>query len=149
MPAVYPIAWEPVAVTGQYRNLQRRDVAVWERWLLGHAAEFQAVAYDVALGGVEPLARDGLELSAADRRGWKYVTALKVDVLLLDGPRVWVVEVRPAASVSALGAALAYPLMLAREEPDLPIQGGGIVCEHLPADIRWLAERLRVRVWVV
>jgi len=146
VPAVYAITWEPPAVTGRYRHMQRRDVAVWERFLTAHGAEWDMVAYDVALGGAEPI---GEELTAQDRAGWKYNTALKIDALLRTGEDVWAIEVRPAAWTSAIGAALCYPRILEREEPDLIVAGGGIVCEHLPPDIAWLAEQLAVRVWVV
>lgn len=146
MPTVYPIAWEPPAITGRYRNLRRRDLAVWERWLAAHADEFDAVAYDVAVGGLEPV---DPELREQDRLGWKYTTALKIDVLLQDDAGVWVIEVKPAASISAIGAALGYPRVLERDEPELVIAGAGIVCEHLPADIEWLARIFTLRTWVV
>lgn len=146
MPTVYPIEWVPPAVTGYYKHLMRRDVAVWERWLAKHGPEFFAVAYDVAIGGSTPT---DPEISEADRLGWQYTTALKIDVLLLDVDQVWCVEVKPGASISALGAAVGYPLLLARDEPDLVVAGGGIVCEHLPPDIEDLAIQLNIRTWVV
>jgi hypothetical protein len=146
VPAVYPIVWVPPAVTGYYRNLQRRDLAVWERFLLKHGTEYEAVAYDVAVGGVEPI---GEELTEQEIRGWRYTTALKIDALLRSGGVVTAVEVKPAASVSALGAALTYELALARDEPGLAIGRPGIVCEHLPPDIAWAAEKLGVLTWVV
>lgn len=146
MPAVYPIAWEPLAITGHYRNLQRRDTALWERFLAAHAEEFEAVAYDVAVGGVEPL---GDELTPQDITGWKYVTALKIDVLLREAGRVWAIEVKPAGHLSSIGAAVAYPLILARDEPELDVAGGGFITDHLPPDIEWLAAALNLRTWAV
>jgi len=146
MPAVYPIVWTPPAVTGWYENLQRRDVAVWERFLRAHGSLFDAVAYNVAVGGLLPEAQEPDDIGAL---GWKYSTALKIDALAREQGLTWAIEVKAQASVSAIGAAIAYPLMLAREEPDLPIAGGAIVCGHLPPDFAWLAEQLRVRVWVV
>ncbi len=146
MPAVYGIQWEPPAITGRYQHLMRRDLAVWERWLALHGDEFDAVAYDVAIGGAVP-AVEGL--SDADARGWKYTTALKIDALLRDEQGVWIIEVKPSASVSAIGAAIGYPLVLAREEPDLLIAGAGIVAENLTPDIEWLAQQLSIRTWTV
>lgn len=146
MPAVYPIEWTPPVITGRYRNLQRRDVAVWERWLDKHGNEWSAVAYDVAIGGAIP---DDPDATEDQRLGWRYTTALKIDVLLRDGDDVTVVEVKPAASISAIGAAVAYPPALARDEPDLTIIGAGIICEHLPLDIEWLTGQLGIRTWVV
>ena len=146
MPTVYPIQWQPPVITGVYRNLQRRDIETWEKWLAAHAAEWEAVAYDVAVGGIAPADPAS---PPAQLLGWKYTTALKIDVLLMLDGRVTVVEVKPAATVSAIGAAVAYPLVLAREEPALDIAGGGIICQHLPPDIRWVAEALEIRTWEV
>lgn len=146
MSAVYPILWEPIIANGVYPHLMRRDVAVWERWIKAHGQDFDAVAYDVAVGGVVPTAPD---LEAKDILGWKYSTALKIDVMLREHGAVWAVEVKTSTSVSAIGAAVSYQLVLAREEPGLLIAGGGIICETLQADIEWIAEQLKLRTWVV
>ncbi len=146
MPAVYAIEWEPPVVTGRYRHMQRRDVAVWERFLARLGDQFAAVAYDVAIGGTLPV---GDDISEAEKQGWRYTTALKIDVLLRESDGVWAVEVKPNATVSAIGAAVVYPWLLAREEPELPVLGGGIVCEHLPPDIAGYAAEVGIRVWVV
>jgi hypothetical protein len=146
VPTVYPIAWEPPLLTGRYRHLLRRDIEVWERWLTLLGSDFEAVAYDVAVGGATPA---GDDISEADKQGWRYTTALKIDVVIQEADGVWAVEIKPAASVSAIGAALCYPWLLAREEPDLVVLGGGIVCAHLPPDIAAIAADFRVRVWVV
>lgn len=146
MPPVYPISWEPLRKTGHYRHMARRDAAVWERWLDRFAADFEAVAYDVSMGGViptDPAATD------AQRRGFQYSTALKIDAVLL-GPDGWtILEVRPEPSVSVLGSTLGYKLVAEREKlTDLPI-GMGTVCEGIHPDIVYILDQFGVRVWVV
>src|SRR3989442_7930642 len=120
MPAVYPIEWVPPVKTGRYRNLQRRDTSVWERWLDKYGSTVDVVAYDVAVGGVEPTAS---ELSEVERRGFKYSTSLKIDVLLRIGAEVWAVEVKPTASVAAEVAARGHPPLLPPREAGA--RGGG------------------------
>ncbi len=146
MPAVYGIEWQPPAITGRYQHLMKRDLAVWERWLALHGSEFDAVAYDVAVGGTAPTLEG---LTETDRRGWLYSTALKIDALARDESGVWVIELKPSASVSAIGAAVSYPLVLARDEPDLVIAGGAIVTENISPDLEWIAQSLSIRVWTV
>jgi len=146
MPTVYPIAWEPIAVTGRYRNLQRRDVALWERWIVAHGEAFEAVAYDVAVGGVEPIGED---LTPQDIAGWRYSTAQKIDVCLRDEAGIWCIEVKPAGHLSSIGAAIAYPKLLERDEPDLVIAGGGFITDYIPPAIAWLVEQLQLRAWQV
>src|SRR3989442_9885350 len=129
MPAVYPIEWVPPVKTGRYRNLQRRDTSVWERWLDKYGSTVDVVAYDVAVGGVEPTAS---ELSEVERRGFKYSTSLKIDVLLRIGAEVWAVEVKPTASVAAAGAALGGPPLLSRPGPGPGVVGRGFLSGALP-----------------
>lgn len=88
-------------------------------------------------------------LTDAERTGWRYTTALKIDVLLRHGEQITVCEVKPAASVSAIGAAVCYVLALRRDEPRLDLAGGGIITEHLPPDIEWLAGELGIQTWEV
>lgn len=146
MPTVLPLAIEPIAKTGRYTHMAKRDLAVWERFLDQVGAAFLGVAYDVAVGGVVP----GPEVpNEADRRMWQYSTALRIDAVLFAADLVHVVEVRPYATVSALGAALCYTLVLERERvTSLPLQAA-IVCEGIQKDVAWVAERLNVIVWTV
>lgn len=146
MSTVYPIEWEPIVVTGRYRNLQRRDTATWERWIEKHGSEFLRVAYDVAVGGSYP---DDPSATEKDKLGWRYTTAQKIDLLLEDHEGITVVEVKPTASLTAIGGAVGYPLVLARDEPALTLVTGAIICGHLPADIKYIADALGVKVWVV
>src|SRR3989441_5093202 len=129
MPAVYPIEWVPPVKTGRYRNLQRRDTSVWERWLDKYGSTVDVVAYDVAVGGVEPTAS---ELSEVERRGFKYSTSLKIDVLLRIGAEVWAVEVKPTASVAAVWAAVGDSPVLSRGGAGPGVGGGGFIFGGLP-----------------
>jgi hypothetical protein len=126
--------------------MMRRDVAVWERWLQKHAETVEAVAYDTACGGLIP---DDPESTPEQLTGYRYTTAQKIDVLLREGAGIWVVEIKPIASLTAIGGAIGYPLVLARDEPALELAGGGIICELLPDDIAYLCEALKIRTWVV
>lgn len=146
MPPVLPLTVEPIARTGFYKHMAKRDAAVWGRFLEQFGAAFLGVAYDVALGGIAPGPEIPLE---ADRRMWQYSTALKVDAVLFGVESVVLIEVRPYATVSALGAALCYTLVAEREQlSDLPLQAG-IVCEALQLDVEWACRRLNVAVWKV
>jgi len=146
MPTVYPLTLVPPTRTGSYPHMAKNDRVVWERWLEQFGAGFEAVAYDVALGGSTPPA-DGIP--EAERAGWQYSTALKIDALLFSTEGVVIVEVRPWATVSALGAALTYALVAEREQlTPLPLSAA-IVCEGIQPDVLWCAEKLKIQVWRV
>lgn len=145
-PAVYPPAWVPAAFRGKYPHMAKRDAAVWEAFLALHAERFEAFAYDVALGGI---VLDMPELDEADRLGWQYSTALRVDVVAKEGDRYWVIEVRPDVSVSALGAALNYT-MLAQREGAFPGElVPAIVCHYIQPDVKWACDALGIQVFPV
>ena len=50
---VYPVVFQPPALTGNYPHMSRRDAPLWERYLRAYAHLWQGFAYDVALGGLE------------------------------------------------------------------------------------------------
>lgn len=143
MPAVYPPHVLPADFRGHYPHMARRDGEVWARFLTAPPVEVLGYAYDVAVGGWK---LEGLDLNEADALGWQYNTALKVDVCALLAAEVWVIEVRPEATVSALGAALTYAMVLDREQVfPLPLRPV-VCCQQMQPDVEWACGQLGVRV---
>jgi hypothetical protein len=143
MPAVYPPNVLPADFRGHYPHMARRDGEVWVRFLANQPAPFLGFAYDVAVGGWK---LEGLQLAENDLLGWQYNTALKVDAVGLTADEAWVIEVRPEATVSALGAALTYAMVLDREQVfSLPLRPV-ICCEQIQPDVEWACGKLGVRV---
>lgn len=146
MPSVYPITVYTPADMGDFPHMAKRDAEVWLDWIRKHGADYVGFSYDVALGGVELPETAGDE---AMRKGWQYSTALKIDAVGWQGNQVWVIEVRPDATTSALGAALTYTLVARRERlTDLPIVPA-IVCRAIQPDVRWTCAMLGVQVFEV
>jgi hypothetical protein len=141
--SVYPIVHEPAGARAGFTHMAKRDVATWLRFLTAHATEFFAFSYDVAVGGV----RVGLpDASAEAITGFQYSTALKIDAIGWKAEVAWVIEVRPEATVSALGAALAYTFVAQREQITDKRLIPAIVCEVIQTDVRWVCEQLGVQV---
>jgi len=143
MPPVYPLVVVAPEQQRNYRHMAKRDVAVWERFLATHAAPFIGFSYDVALGGTRLQIEDAEE---AHLLGWQYSTALKIDAVGWMGNQCWIIEVRPDATTSALGAALCYTLVAKREElTTLPLVPT-VVCEAIQPDVQWACEQIGVQV---
>jgi hypothetical protein len=118
MPA-YPIEWAPPALLGGYPNMARRDSVVWEAYLRSGPPGLLRVAYNVALGGVVP---NDPTASPEMLQGWAYSSGAKVDALLDFGDHWWVAEVKPSATLGAVGQALGYVLLAELEGlTDLPM----------------------------
>lgn len=146
MPAVYDPVWLPATFRGRYPHMAKRDAVVWEHFLAIHADRFEAFAYDVALGGV---AIDLPGASDLDRRGFQYSTALRIDVVAREADRYWIIEVRPDVSVSAVGAALVYTMVAAREQAFPGELVPAIVCDFIQPDVKWAADALGIQVFPV
>jgi hypothetical protein len=146
MGLVYPAVWLPHSGRGPYRHMAKRDATVWEGFLKLYPDRFDAFAYDCALGGVITTSDDTTE---ADRLGWQYSTALKIDAVAKEGDRYFILEVRPEATVSALGAALSYVLVADREEAFPGPLASGVVCNSMQPDVLWCCQKLGVEVFFV
>ena len=146
MPPVYPLTLYAPGQMSAYPHMAKRDVEVWQDYLKRYAEEFLAFSYDVALGGTS------LDLpteTPASLLAWQYSTALKIDAVGWQGNQAWIIEVRPDATVSALGAALCYTLVARREAlTDLPMVPC-IVCRNIQPDVRWTCAQVGVQVVVV
>ncbi|MDP3940550.1 MAG: hypothetical protein Q8R92_20740 [Deltaproteobacteria bacterium] len=138
---VYPLVWTPLVKSGNYPHMAKLDAAIWERFLDKYADNYQEVAYDVALGGFLPDENQG---DLPTRTGYQYSTALKVDAVLRREGEVWIVEVKPSASVSAIGGALCYHVMAEQDElspfPLVP----AVVTDRASPDIAYCAQALGV-----
>jgi len=141
---VYPVERVPATSRGVFPHMAKRDAAIWSRFLDTYADMFDHFAYDVALGGQVVNEAAGDE---ATRKAWQYSTALKVDVVGFREDATWIIEVKPSAGVSAIGAALAYAELgeidKFSEQPLLPV----IVSDRITPDIRFCAGQLGVLVF--
>lgn len=142
MPVYEPLILPPT-FRGHYPHLAKRDATVWERFLVKFADQFLGFTYDLALGGRD---MDFPGLDPAERLGWRYNTALKVDAVGFTATQAWIIEVRPDATVSALGAALTYTMVAEREGAFLQTLLPVIVCETIQPDVNWACQQLGIHV---
>lgn len=115
-----------------YPHMRADEARIWTRFLQKTDLEFTRVTYDLHLGvGVLPLPADPDYM----RRLLSAVTKKRVDAVGETDTDIWIFEVKPRISMSALGQLVTYfelyqeehrpvkPLMLAaigeREAPDM------------------------------
>lgn len=145
-PAVYAPSWVPASFRGRYPHMAKRDAAVWESFIRIYADKYEAFAYDVAVGGIT---LEMPEMEEADRLGWQFSTALRIDAVGKEGDRYWIIEVRPDVSVSALGAALVYTMCAQRENVFPGELVPAIVCHFIQPDVQWACDQLGIQVFGV
>jgi hypothetical protein len=98
-----------------------RDLALWRPWLAQNATRFTAWFFDVALG--EPY-DPGPHMGPNYRYAAIRLSRLRADAVGVS-PQGWtLIEVRPFAGASALGALLTYLTLWRTDPPDQrPITG--------------------------
>lgn len=144
--SVYPVIFDAPRLLGWYPHMAKRDAAIWERYLKHSATSWQGFAYDVALGGLDVTDPDSTE---AERLGWKFSTAQRIDVVGDRGTEHWVIEVRSQARVGAIGAVMGYTMLAIREPwTELPLVPC-VITDNMSPDVRYVAEQFSVQVIIV
>jgi hypothetical protein len=143
MPPVFPPVWLPATFRGHYPHMSKRDGQVWENFLKIYADRFDAFAYDVALGGI---VHDIPGFTDADRLGYQYATALKIDAVGQTPDAFWIIEVRPEATVSAVGSALVYSMICERDDVFAGALVPTVLCNSIQVDCQWACQQLGIQV---
>ena len=123
-----------------------RDTPLWHRFLDRYGPDYTHFFYDVALGpGRDP----GPRYEDHYRHAWVRLTRLRADALGVQ-PNAWTLfEVRPAATVGALGHLYAYTHAWSQDPPDNRAVFGVIVTDHILHDLDSMARRLGFRTIVL
>ena len=135
----------PPEIRPTYPHLLPEDAALWTYWLQTNATRLQRVWYDVHVGTAVPIAATAPPWlrSVADA-----VTRKRIDVVAEAPDALWVVELKPIASYTALGQAIAYARLVAAEyTPALPILPT-VICAETDPDLMPDYRRLGVHIEV-
>lgn len=130
----------------KYPHLLPADVDLWERFIEKHPEFFQQVEYDVHVGGTI----DVLEWwTDEDRRNFSWLACKRIDVVGHKGGKVWLIEVKPEAGLSAIGQLISYRLLYERRfAPTAPLVMC-LVTDSLTPDEQWLTSKLGISVFLV
>ncbi len=119
-------------VMPSYPHMMAMDVDVWSRYLADPVAPIKEVWYDVHVGGAVEVPGGPESLEGRIAAG---ITRKRIDVVAAVGGGYWVVEVKPFASMLALGQVVSYHRLFVLEyRPDgetSPV----IVCENADPDL--------------
>lgn len=99
-------------VMPHYPHMLAEDVAVWSKFLASVVTPIKEVWYDVHCGQSVLLPVGADHLIERIARG---ITRKRIDVVCHVGGGYWVVEIKPMASMLALGQALSYSRLFAKE----------------------------------
>jgi hypothetical protein len=119
-------------VAPHYPHFLTEDTSVWTKFLKTDAHRIKEVWYDIRVGMPVFV---GVGADDVDRRIAAGLTRKRIDVVCQVGEGFWVVEVKPYASMLALGQVLTYVRLL-REEYSVPGEViPVIVCDNHDEDM--------------
>ncbi len=119
-------------VMPHYPHMLAEDIEVWSRYLADPVVQIDEVWYDVHVGQGMPLPVGAGDI---DRRIAAGVSRKRIDVVCRIGGGFWVVEIKPLASMLALGQVLVYTRLFVDEYVVTGEVWPVIVCNNADEDL--------------
>lgn len=125
----------------KYPHLMVGDVEIWERYLDAHAKEWDSFEYDVRVG-------EGIQVAAEQPEYFKTMAAAlsekRIDVVGHRGRTVWIIEVKPAAMLSAVGQLVSYQILYEERFPEAGPTRLMIVTDRIGPDLENICRRFEI-----
>jgi len=99
----------------KYPHMLPNDIEIWERFLRNFPALFDRIDYDLHVGDARGFSEGDPDWK---RRLAEALTKFRIDAVGWQGERPTIIEVKPYASLSALGQLLGYRYFFQRDFPD-------------------------------
>jgi hypothetical protein len=123
-----------------------KDSEVWTAFLDTHFVKIDRVLYDVTVGGkASQRVVGGVELVPM----WKTLVSKRIDAVVWSGGEVWTCEVKPIASMSALGQALTYQFLWNAEKRTEQKARACVVCSRIDDDVEEVLSNYKVLTFAV
>lgn len=115
-----------------YPHMLAEDNAVWSKFLEQNFERLTEVWYDVRVGQPVKTADDASDMEKKIAAG---LTRKRIDVVAISGGHYWVIEVKPYASMLAMGQIISYARLFALQYEVrgrvIPV----IVCDAIDEDL--------------
>lgn len=136
----------PAEKLRKYPHLMVSDVEIWERYLDLYAKQWDSFAYDVRCGEGVPQSKTGKEgIGQKADTLWEK----RIDVVGLRGSELFIIEVKPAAMLSAIGQLLSYEVLFKERYPDEPDPKLMLITNWAGPDLKSLCSKFKIALVVV
>jgi len=130
----------------RYPHMLPNEAEIWDRLLAIRTPPFIKLEYDVHVGDTPEPPPD---LPDYLKPMFETVYRKRIDVVAHDPDKIFVIEVKPRAGMSALGQVLSYKFLYERDfKPTKPVEMR-IVSEREEPNIREIAALQNVGIWIV
>ena len=96
----------------KYPHIAPRDEIIWNKYIDDHPDYFSSVDYDVRVGTGQTIKAKPHAMTAEE---WRAHTQKRIDVVGYKDDLIYIVELKPSASFSAIGQAVSYALLYRAE----------------------------------
>jgi len=115
-----------------YPHMLTEDNAVWTKFLTKNEYKIMEVWYDVRVG--QPVLL-GVGATDVEKRIAAGLTRKRIDCVCKVGGGFWVVEIKPYASMLAIGQVISYKRLFEIEYTDVEPVIAVIVCDNIDEDL--------------
>lgn len=136
----------PATKLARYPHMFPLDIAIWERFLDEKASEYEGFYYDWKVGtGSKP----SDSMTPAFQKMVRDLSRYRIDAIGIIPGGVEVMEVKPNASISAIGQIQSYVTLLQEEHPELGVIVGALVTDREMPDVRRLTAAQGLNYYIV
>lgn len=129
-----------------YPHMMPEDVAVWERCIEQYPDRFDFCEYDYPVGKVPAfVANETVGEQATMERLYKK----KIDVVAKTENGLWIIELKPACTMSTIGQVLGYVHLYVRDVSASPAPAAMVICGEAGEDVKEFALAQGVEIVVV
>jgi hypothetical protein len=130
----------------RYPHMFPLDIAIWERFIDAHGADFLGFDYDVKVGtGTTPPEGVGHNYARMQTILSKY----RIDCVGYTNDAIYIIEVKPEAGTVAIGQIEAYTRLYKRDfQPKLKVIGA-IVTDRILPDMEYLTQAKDILLYIV
>jgi len=132
--------WKPVALA-HYPHMLPADAKLWDKFIRTNPFPDAKLIYDLHVGTPAPIIEN---YPANYRKMVHTLSTLRVDVVALCPEETLVFEIKPHASLMAIGQAYSYAQLIRRDIPNFRNPVPVILTDTPAPDTHWLCNRLRI-----
>lgn len=134
---------EPLAWLRKYPHLEPLDTAIWSAYLDTDPWPTATVAYDIHVGtpAIVPL-----DTPDNYRRMVEHLSTLRIDAVVFLNHKTHIIEIKPSASLSAIGQALCYAHLFHARYPHILKPTPTILTDLPKPDTPWLCKLLNIEL---
>lgn len=136
----------PLKRLRKYPHLSPQDRSLWERWLDTSHEDFTSVQYDIHVGpGIE--VPDHYPDNIANMA--TALTQYRIDAVIHSAQVIYIVEIKPAADITAFGQALGYSWLYKQDFPTSLRVQPTVLTETIKPGVAGLYRAHDVAIWLL